>query len=557
MMKRVLIVGGYGTFGGRLIELLENTPELTILVGGRSLSKAQAYCARRAMAKAKLIPVLFDRQGDLPAQLKQLEPQLVVDASGPFQEYGEQAYSLAGACISLEINYLDLADGSQFVDGIAALDSAAKQAGVFVLSGVSSFPVLTAAVVRRLAANMAHVQSIQGGIAPSPYAGVGTNVLRAIASYAGQSLQLNFAGKMHTAYPLTSVTRETIAPPGRIPLRNVLFSMVDVPDLRVLARIYPEASSIWMGAGPVPEILHRALIALAWLVRLRIIRSLRPLAPLMEWATQHLRWGEHRGGMFVRVEGKDEAGKTISNSWHLLAEGSDGPLIPSMAAEAIIRAWIGGRAPVPGARAAISDLELSDYDKLFKTRTIFTGFREEGTTSNFSLYKQILASALGTLPPAIQQLHNCKQAEGEATIRNGHNWLARLIVKLIGFPSEGEKIPVHVRFERDPEGEKWIRRFANKSFSSYQHAGHGKSSRLLVEHFGPLAFAMALTVDGEKLQLVLRRWSFLGLPLPMSIAPRADAYETIQNDRFIFNVEISHWLTGLIVHYRGWLLCKS
>ncbi len=41
---------------------------------------------------------------------------------------------------------------------------------------------LRAAVVRRLSSDIMQVQSIRGGIAPSPYAGVGLNVIRAIAT---------------------------------------------------------------------------------------------------------------------------------------------------------------------------------------------------------------------------------------------------------------------------------------------------------------------------------------------------------------------------------------
>jgi len=56
--------------------------------------------------------------------------------------------------------------------------------------------------------------------------------------------------------------RFMIARPGRVPLRNTLFSRVEVPDLRALAACGPEARTILDGAGPVPELLHRALIAL-------------------------------------------------------------------------------------------------------------------------------------------------------------------------------------------------------------------------------------------------------------------------------------------------------
>ena len=43
------------------------------------------------------------------------------------------------------------------------------------------------------------------------------------------------------------------------------------------------------------------------------------------------------------------------------------------------------------------------------------------------------------------------------------------------------------------------------------------------------------------------------MSLPMWLCPRSDSYETAEDGRFHFHVEISHPLTGLIVRYRGWL----
>ena len=58
----VLIVGGYGTFGGRIVELLENEPRLMLSIAGRSLERARAYCKTRDGAKARLVPTVFDRR---------------------------------------------------------------------------------------------------------------------------------------------------------------------------------------------------------------------------------------------------------------------------------------------------------------------------------------------------------------------------------------------------------------------------------------------------------------------------------------------------------------
>src|SRR5262249_21152240 len=159
------------------------------------------------------------------------KPDLVVDASGPFQDYGADRYNVISACIAAGVDYLDFADGTDFVFGVARFDAQAQAAGVFVLSGVSSFPVLTAAVLRKMAKTMSIV-SVEGGIAPSPYAGIGLNVMRAVVGYAGAPVKLHRGGKQTFGIGLAESMRFTIAVPGRLPLRNILFSLVDVPDLQ-------------------------------------------------------------------------------------------------------------------------------------------------------------------------------------------------------------------------------------------------------------------------------------------------------------------------------------
>jgi saccharopine dehydrogenase-like NADP-dependent oxidoreductase len=146
---KILILGGYGTFGGRLVRLLAGEGRLTLVIAGRSKRRAKDFCAGVA-SKAALLALEFDRDGDVEAQMKEIEPDIVVDASGPFQFYGSEPYRVIRAALALKIHYLDLADGSDFVTGIAQFDGQARARGVFILSGVSSFPVLTAAVVRRL-----------------------------------------------------------------------------------------------------------------------------------------------------------------------------------------------------------------------------------------------------------------------------------------------------------------------------------------------------------------------------------------------------------------------
>jgi hypothetical protein len=553
---RILIVGGYGIFGGRLVELLEDDARLTLMVAGRSLVAARKYCAGRPKAVAKLVPTLFDRTSDDTTQLAALNATVVVDASGPFQAYGSNGYWLIEQCIACKVHYLDLADGSDFVAGIAKFDAAARAAGVYVLSGVSSFPVLTAAVVRRISAGIQTIQSIRGGIAPSPYAGVGLNVIRAIASYSGQKIPLRRSGRSGTGSPFTESMWFTIAVPGRIPLQSKRFSLVDVPDLRTLAELWPQATDVWMGAGPVPVPLHWALTGFAWLVRIRLLPNLSWMAGAMHFVTNHVRWGQHRGGMFVEVAGRSANGESVVREWHLLAEGDDGPLIPCMAVEAVIRKALAGEPPPAGARAAISDVDLSNYEALFVHRTIFTGVRERAPQPTTPLYERILGQAWAQLAPEIRQLHSVTAVSsfvGRCTVDRGRNPLAWLVATVIGFPKAGADQSMTVQLSREGDRERWVRTSGGKTFSSVQMPGHGRSEWLVRERFGPISVDMALVVDGQTLHYIVRHWAFFGISLPLFLGPRSTAVESAKEGKFRFDVTISHPLTGFIVRYRGLL----
>ncbi len=547
---KILILGGYGVFGGRLAELLADIPDLDLFICGRDIERAMAFC-RQYRGQPRLHPHALDRRA-IAAGLQRFDPDLVVDASGPFQDYGADRYHVVESCIAAGVDYLDFADAADFVFGIDRFDARAKAAGVFVLSGVSSFPALTGAVLRDMAKTM-DIRAVEGGIAPSPFAGIGLNVMRAVVGYAGAPVKLRRGGKDAHGIGLAESLRFTVAVPGRLPLRNIHFSLVDVPDLQLLPREYDAMTDIWMGAGPVPEILHRILNLLAKARARFRLPSLEPLSPLFYAVLNRMRFGEHRGGMFLRVRGL-AAGKAVERSWHLLAEGDDGPYIPSMAIEGIVRKLRAGERPETGARSSVDALTLADYDALFAGRSITTGFRTDEPAA--PVYRQLLGLAFDALPSPLRRLHGSagkRRWQGHAEVRRGTGILARIAAAIIGFPDAAARVPVTVSFAPESDGERWTRDFGGRRFSSLQTRGRGKNDYLLVERFGPLAFAMALVVEEGRLYLVPRRWSAFGVPMPHFLMPQGTSFESEVDGQFHFDVEITMPVAGLIVGYRGTL----
>ncbi|APO73884.1 saccharopine dehydrogenase protein [Rhizobium etli 8C-3] len=553
---RILIIGGYGTFGARLAQLLCDDERFCLLIAGRSLAKAVAFVTSLG-GKAGKEPVEFDRNGDVYKQLSALRPAVTVDASGPFQTMGD-SFRVPRACISLGIDYADLADSREFVRKIAALDAEARAARVFVLSGLSSFPALSFAALDRLAQDFSRIDHVSSGIAPSPHADVGPNVVQAIASYAGKPVPILRNGRSATGHGLIDWHRVTVAPPGCIPLKSRCFRLVDAPDLDLLPQRFEGLCSVFTGAATTPQILQRLLAATAQLVRIKLLSSLLAIAPLMHRASKLLATGEHRGGMFVHVSGADRGGKPLEASWHLVAEGDDGPFIPVAGLEALIRKLANGNRPADGARSADGEFPLQAFERCFKRFAIQSGTRQVGPADvDLPLYRRLLGSAWERLPRAIAATHDTSEGghklSGRASVERGTGLLASIIAAAVGFPKAQDDVAVSVCFTTKGRTELWTRDFGGAGFGSVQLEGNGRDAHLLAEDFGPFRILMAVVPDGAKLRFIVRGWRFFGIPLPLVLAPRGDTYEEEREGRFHFHVEVGGPLTGLIVSYAGWL----
>lgn len=114
----------------------------------------------------------------------------------------------------------------------------------------------THAVLAEMARHLT-VTEVTGGIAPSPYAGVRKNVLRAVLGYTGSDIALRRGGVVAKGVGLGDSLITTVAAPDEVPLKPLRFSLVDVPDLRAIPAALPDIRSLWIGAAPQPAFLSR------------------------------------------------------------------------------------------------------------------------------------------------------------------------------------------------------------------------------------------------------------------------------------------------------------
>src|SRR5580658_9316088 len=154
---RIVVVGGAGNFGARIVRALRADPSIELLVAGRRIVSVPA---------AQDVPgVLFDiDEASFAHELKALSPGLLIHCVGPFQG---QDYRVATSALAAGAHYLDLADGRQFVVGFAAkLNAPATAAARVAICGASTLPALSSAVIADLATGLAALDAIEVIIAP-------------------------------------------------------------------------------------------------------------------------------------------------------------------------------------------------------------------------------------------------------------------------------------------------------------------------------------------------------------------------------------------------------
>lgn len=353
-MYRVLVIGGYGFFGSRLVQLLARQPNLQIVVCGRSEAAAQAQVQRLlpgARAQLEAQAANIDEQS-FAQTLQAVRADVVVHAAGPFQG---QNYRVAEACIAAQSHYIDLADGREFVEGVGILNATAERAGVLVTSGASSVPALSSAAVDALAAGLRTVQSIDIGISPGNRTERGLSTVRAILTYCGKRLPPHADGG-------EVGWRKTYAHLYPAPVGLRLLSPCDVPDLVLLSPRYTGNPRVRFGAGLELNFLHRGMNFMAMLSQLGVVRNWADHADILKRMADWFRhWGSDAGAMHVSVTGTDDTGRAVTRVWHLVATQGDGPFVPTLAAAALVRKLAAGEVPPAGARPCIGALALNDF----------------------------------------------------------------------------------------------------------------------------------------------------------------------------------------------------
>ncbi|MGL4488961.1 MAG: SDR family oxidoreductase [Rhizobiaceae bacterium] len=547
----VLVIGGAGVFGSHLCRRLARLKLYRIYVGGRSERNAASLLDELAAIDAGCEAefICLDRAKITAQDLRALDLLAVVDAAGPFQD---SAYDLVKAAIEAQVHYIDLCDARRFVQGIRAYDEQAKAAGVCVLTGASSTPAISNAMMRGMVSGWQSVDRLMVAILPGNHAPRGRSVMAAILSWVGEPVRVFDDGHWQEQSGWGGSGKISL---GTLGVRHA--ALAETPDLDVLVEDFKPRISARFHAGLELGVMHHGLRLAGLLRRWRLVPRLGRFTGLFQALARPLgAFGSDAGGMVVEASGVDARGRSVFAVRRLVARSGHGPIIPALAAVALLKRLAKGHLAFRGADHSGHYVEMDEIMEIVSDLDI--QLETDEPTHTPMLFRTVLGDTdFEHMPHTTKQLHRgapAVMAKGFADIAPADNLAGRLISALFRFPKPGENVPLKALIEHTKDSERWERHYPDRVMSSVM-GNPIAGNQSLEERFGLLSFRMKISARDDGLDMHMMSAGMGWLPLPKFLVPQVIATERVGNQgEHLFDVSISLALIGRIVHYKGWLL---
>ncbi len=344
MTKKILILGGYGTCGRRIAEILMQEPDAECVIGGRDAVRGQAVSAALGIP---FVAVDIERQASLNGALDGVFA--VVNTCGPFRPHD---YVVAERCARRGVHYVDMADETSYILGIEGLSGRAIEGGVSVVSGAGSGLAFSSVLAAAIAPGFDAIAEIEVAMLSGNRNPRGLASVRALLAAQKRRARLYEGGAWHEVPGYTK--GRTVALPE--PFGRHRLYVTDAPEIEILGKRY--GAGVTYRTGLELAVLNRAHAWLGSLNRLGVIADPARYAKSLHAVQKGLRrFGKAAFGLRVVLRG-ERGGEPLVRKAALVA-CEDGLSALCTPAVALVRKWMAGGGE-PGAFPCSSVLTLAD-----------------------------------------------------------------------------------------------------------------------------------------------------------------------------------------------------
>jgi hypothetical protein len=340
--RKIVVIGGYGTFGSLISEQLLNSA--SVVIAGHNQHIGGKYAASIG---AEFVWCDINDKNSVQTAIS--HAAVVINASGPFRP---NDYFVPQACIEAKCHYIDLADNRAYVKEFRQLHDEAKSNGVFACTGASTTPAVTSALVFGLMTETSKAHSIEIYLSAGNRNAAGVSTFESILAYVGVPIQVWRKGRWEwsSGWGL----QERIEFPA--PVGKRLVQLCDVPDLELFPELFG-ANEVMFKAGLELPIFNIGLSALArvkeLIPRLDLVSLAKPLVKISRFFKS---FGSYAGGVMIRLEDKHGHHKSLS-----FTTSQNGPRLPTAPAVLLTRKILTEGPPDLGAFPCVGLLRLDEF----------------------------------------------------------------------------------------------------------------------------------------------------------------------------------------------------
>src|SRR5688572_23485572 len=340
--RKIVVLGGYGTFGSLISDQLVSSANVTIL--GRNRQKGQKFAdsigANYVWCNAK------DKES---LQTAISGAYIVINASGPFLP---KDYSIPQTCIEENCHYIDLADDREYVKEFKQLDELTRAKGIFACTGASTTPAVTYALVSELRSQFREIRSIKIYLSAGNKNKPGISTFESILSYVGTPIRVWVHGQWENFIGWGSSEYFEFPPP----VGKRFVQLCNVPDLELFPELF-EADEVIFKAGVELSIFNLGLSVLAQVKKYLPQINLPAFAErLVEVSRLFKNFGSFSGGVLAMLKDKNGNRKSLA-----FVTSHNGPRIPTSPAVILARKILRDGPPAYGAFPCTGFIGLDEF----------------------------------------------------------------------------------------------------------------------------------------------------------------------------------------------------
>ncbi len=342
-MKTVLVLGGYGRCGSRLVTLLSSDPAINCIAAGRN--------PPANLQNKNVIALDANDRSSLKSTLAN-NIDFVVNVCGDLEKNGG---AIAQTCMESGIHYVDMGAGQEYANDFLKLNRQAAKNKVCLVTNAGASPVLSTILADHLAKEFERITHIHAAYSPGNRSVGARGSLYDLLKNIGKKIRIKERGRWQDNHSWSRA--EKINFPKPVGSRRLF--LYEAIELETFPARYG-ANTVTFSTGFELSLFNLGTTWLAWRKRKKQGKRPEAYASLLASAAWWLRnFGSDKDALAVMMKG-EIAGQEVDHVAYLIGRSKSSLVIPCAPAASLIKKWVNQGIDKPGATSCQDLLQMDD-----------------------------------------------------------------------------------------------------------------------------------------------------------------------------------------------------